>query len=190
MITAELPPKPRRFVLINESVYWVDTERDIANAKDDMVEDGVEVTLIHRTDGMCESKCEFLIARQFVVLPYTKTYADDHSESTYAIVRARDVEHAIELVTCRGGGLIDDECWWSKAANASGDSVERSDATCFYLMWPCDCGDAGCRDENSDHNSQTETIIFNLNDVTAYPTRDAAVAANNDREPAVEYLDT
>lgn len=184
---------PRKFVILNGEQYFLMSDREIAIAQDVMAEDGIKKAPIHSTDGLCDD-LDVLYARQFVSLPYTKTYADDHSESTYAIVRARDIKHAIELVTCRGGGLIDDECWWSKAANGSGDSVERADASCFYMMWSCDCGASDCRGPEDGtgvaHNSKTETITFRFDDAATGPNRDFCVYLHNGRKPAVEYLET
>lgn len=185
-LATELPPKPQKFVLINERVYWVDSERDIARAQDDMAEEQIEKTPIHSIDGLCDD-LEFLVARQFVAIPYVRTDSEDCSHTTYAIVRARDVKHAVKLVSERGG-LIDNEAWWSKAANKSGDTVERAGDGCFYLMWPCDCGDTGC--EYGEHDSQTETIVFGFDAAVAGPDREFAVYLNNGREPAVEYLET
>ena len=174
------------FIVVNDVVihFRADNEREINDAKEELANNGEASSAIHDPCGGT------LVARVFVAIPYVKTYSDDHGEGTYAIVRARDVEHATDLVAAKGGGLIDDEAWWSKEANEKGDTAEGAGDGCFYLMWSCDCGDEGCRDENSDHESQTETIVFRFDEAVAYPTREDAVAANDDREPAVEYLET
>ena len=196
-----------------------DNEREINDAKEELANLGETSAIIHHENGKCggmvvkkgadqtvlgetpvsiENGATFacsrydnlLVARQFVAIPYTKTYADDHGETTYCLFYARDAKHAIELISSRGGSTMNDACWWSKEANKLGDTAERSDANCHYMMWSCDCGDDGCNDEKRPHDSQTETIIFGFDAAVCYPTRDAAVQANNDREPAVEYLET
>lgn len=172
-----------RFVFIADEVLPINTDREITAAKEALYECEIDSTEVYLGTP------DVLRARVFVTIPYTHTDSDNFSRSKHCIIQARDAKHAIELISAKGGGLIDDECWWSKEANESGDSVEASDNGYFYKMWPCDCGDVGCHDEDTDHESQTEAVQLHFSEAREHSTREAAVAANGS-EPVVEYLET
>ncbi len=184
------------FVVIDGDIWETNDKRQVVDAQDAAAECGTDV-LAQFDDTDSEVDDDFnpvsarlvgpLVARVYVVVPFTRTRADDWSDQCSVIVRARDTKHAHELVADKNSGAEDDD-FWSKEANESGDTPEFCDDDAFYKCWPCDCGDDGCHDDDSDHETQTEMVAFHFSDAKEFATVTEARESPDWRAKVVEFL--
>lgn len=96
---------------------------------------------------------------KFYVIPFSVTTEDEHGWSHVAIFGACDRKTAqgkhfgsFEDYVADGS----EDIWGSRIIrDYDGSSFEVSDRGYVYNSRPCDCGDDGCFDEDSNHDSQT-----------------------------------